>query len=487
MKPLLRACLARIDGSIYAKDNKVAGPEAGYERFYYELMATDYNTTLIDKQSLGVKTSTLSDGSLVYDGCLGSIQRNESDYTLGFVANPVYGQNLSMGGYYGGSEPIIFSAYDPQVKPIEISILTSLGSSTPIEMKLLFISSLILLFMIYYSFFKSVHLKRKKSSWKTACNGFDIVYGCLLRQYSCFEAKIERKRKIIRPLLFLTVLFTYIFMHFVCSLIKTDQVVIPEPNTIRSYQQIIENNGKITPILMKFDNDHVVFQFASENTTKKHLWNQILKQKGGENASIIKTKPQIMETLIKMKNQTAVVLTSSVVRIIWSTNTCIYYKITKSPHNVLVSKDPGETVVQVKTSIKRRIPDFEGNVNRFKRMDDIFNAFFEMGLNTKAHDIQALYSLRGKPFPKGLQDPVRECLSNTITSPHPEFTQKKLKEFSTLFIYCWIANALFILVILLELYVKHNSLDNKIYQRRSNLDEKIPTPFKLVRYQAQIK
>jgi len=244
-------------------------------------------------------------------------------------------------------------------------------------------------------------------------------------------------------------------MHFVCSLIKTDQVVIPDPETIRSYQTIIDSNGKITPIFMLINNDHVGFKFSIENTTKNILWKHILKQKGGMNASFIHSKKEILVTLERMKNLTAVVLISSVKRVIWTSNTCIYYKLKKYQENVLISVDPEETVVQLKTTIKRRIPDFERNVNRFKRMDDIINAFFEMGLNIKAHDLQAFSSLKGKPFPKGLHDPVRECLSNTIISPHPEFTQKKLKEFKTLFIYYLFVMLLLLFVYISELYVKH--------------------------------
>jgi len=468
MKPLIRVCINIIDKIIEIKNGRVIASVQDYHDFYIDSMFKHYNTSLIGNYFEGaiIPGSEASDGTFSYSGCLGSIQANQSDYILRFVSHPVIGRNLSIGGIYGGSSPIIVSAYDPQVKPIEMTILSSLSSPVPFNMKMLFLASLFVFFFIFVSFFSSKFFHKIKQNKISLIDSvlfsFDIIIGSLLKNYSCFEAKIESRkmRKSIRLVIFLVVIFTFLFMYSVCCLIKTEQVVIPEPETIRSYKKIVDLNGKTTPIFLKNQNYHLMFKYSSKKSTKNKLWNLILKQKGGLETSLIKYGQQMLETELKIINQTQVFLTSNLFKISWATDTCLLAKMAGKRENVLISVDPEESVNQLKSTIKRRIPLFEGNVQRYKKADSILNAFHEMGLNEKVLDLKAYSILRGKPVPKGLQDSLRECLSNVIIRPHPEISDKTFKQFASLFSYfIWsIISCLIILVIEVDY---NNSLKNK--------------------------
>ena len=440
MKPLIRVCINKIEKLSYVVNNRIRGSIQAYYNFYVDNMFKKYNTSLIsrDREGALIPGSEASDGTFLYNGCLGSIQSNESDYLLQFVSHPIIGRNLSMGGIYGGSTPIIISAYDPQVKPIPVTILSSLSSPVPFDMKLLFIFSLLVLFFILYSCltFRSLNRTKKKQQINPFYTSFDIIIGSLLKNHACFEAKIER-RKSIRPLVFLVVIFTFLFTYCVCCLIKTEQVVIPEPETIRTYKKIVElmENGKLIPKFMKIRDDYSWFRYSSKNSTKIKLWNQVIKQKDGLETSFIRNREELLDTKSNLLNQTNVFLSSTLFKTAWVTNACYVFKSKNKSQNILVSIDPENPIIEVKSTIKRRIQEFEGDVNRYKRVDDIVNAFHEMGIHEKTQDYRSFTILRGKPMPKGLQDSLRECQSNVIISPHPEFSDKTLKEFESLFLY----------------------------------------------------
>jgi len=233
MKTSIQLCISRLLKVVSLKNNRLEGPSVNYYNFYVDNLFKDYNLSLTtkDREEEVIPGSQASDGTFSYTGCLASIQSNQSDYILQFVSHPMIGKNLSMGGIYGDSSPIIISAYNPQVNLIPSTILANFSSPVPMDMQLLFVLSLFILFSILYAFFSCKLFYRRKKKRSSPCQiSFDIIIGSLLRNYSCFESKIDSRKSIhsIRPLIFLVVIFTFLFMTFVCSLIKTDQVVVPE-------------------------------------------------------------------------------------------------------------------------------------------------------------------------------------------------------------------------------------------------------------------
>ena len=435
MKTDIRVCLGRIPGMFFVSKGKIVGPQRAFETFYYENLFRDYNSSIIDKPISGgiIPGSEAADGTFLYTGCLESIQKNESDYLLGSISQPIIGRNLSMGGLYGGATSIIISAYNPQVNPKEINILSSLLSSTPYEIKLLFLSFVLLFCFILYFLFSNETKSRIK-----LC--FSIIFGCLLKQYSCFESCLTEKMiSRIRWILFVLVVFTFLFMHYVCSLIKTDQVVFPDPKTITSYQDILDSNGMTVPKFVAVNYDYIKFQMSSEGSKRRQIWNRISRENKIFDPCLLKSKRDILSADFQLLNQTAVIITYSNGMLAWISNLCVIYKMHRKPHNVLVSIDPNESLTLIKSTMKRKISDEEGNVNRFKRVDQVLNSFLEMGLNEKAHEYQAFTMLEGKPFPKKIYTEVRECMSNIVQTPHPEFSSKKITEFESLFLNFFIA------------------------------------------------
>ena len=462
MKSNIRVCLGRYFRLPSVQNGRIVGPVHLYRNFYYKNIFKDYNCTLIDRPVAGglIPGSEASDGTFLYNGCLGSIQSNESDYTLDFVSQPVIGKNLSMGGMYGSATSLIISAYNPEVNSKKVTILSSLVSSTPTEMKLLFLVVLLLFYLLLYATYSRqfIDYKTVKIKELSLTNCFFIIFGCVFKQYSCFENKTEKLLR-IRGILMLLIIFTFLFMQFVCCLIKTDQVVYAQPKTITSYQDILDSNGKTVPMFMGLRPDYQSFQMSSEGSKRKQIWNRISRGNHILNSFIIQNRVDRNRVYDGLINQTIIVLIYSNSRLVWSTNICFEFIKKNYSNNVLMSIDPSESEFAIKSVMKRTIQDFEGNVNRFKKVDDTYNAFLEMGLHEKAHMYQAFSGLKGKPVPKGIQDKLGECMSNVVQTPHPEFSNKKMKEFSSLYICFIIAMSACILVLLIEIIINEIGLN----------------------------
>jgi len=193
---------------------------------------------------------------------------------------------------------------------------------------------------------------------------------------------------------------------------------------------------------------------SREGSKRKQIWHRISKNNKIFKSCLLRNKQDIIKADFDLLNQSKVIIAYTNIKLAWMSNICLLYKLKNQSHNVLVSMDPTESLVHFKTAIKRRIPDSEGNVNRFNRVDRILNSLHEMGLHEKAHKYQAFSMLEGKPVPKGIQDKLREFMSNVVQTPHPDFSNKKMTEFASLFIYYIFAVLVILVVFFVENFVK---------------------------------
>ena len=191
-KQIIRLCLGKLDGSYWSSNGKIMGPERAYVSFYYYPPFKSYNASLIDRDNEGgIIGSQEPDGTYLYDGCLGSIQMNETDYTLGAYNHPIDGRNLSMGGFIAGVNTMIMSAYDSKVTPNQITILTSLDS-TSLGVKFLFLYFLVLFYYLLVGLLSCPAYKGEKSV-RPVQSSIAIIMGSLLKQYSSFNSTLDLK------------------------------------------------------------------------------------------------------------------------------------------------------------------------------------------------------------------------------------------------------------------------------------------------------
>jgi len=459
-KPVIRLCLSFIKGCFDSPDGKtIVGPLSDLTNFYYINQFKDYNTSITSYPKLGTQIAELNDGSFSYDGCLGSNQKNETDYVIGIVPFPLMGQNLTNEAVSIDDFDIITSMYDPEQNLTECnSILGSLNSPVPTDMKITFLSFLFLFFLIFYIFLSSgvfrrgLHLRKRKTAFPKT-NAINIIIGSLLRQYSCFESMIENKRMIIRPLVFLLVVFTFIFMHIVSSLIKTEQVAIHDPVTIQTYKTKAER--KIMVNFIKTTTDYDSFKSANNKSMKRKIWEQMSSQEGGLEASFIggnnsDSVGSFFSLIQKVANQSAVVLMTNIARQSIDTNVCAIMRLQGKAHNMLSKVDASEAKFEFKTTGRRVILESEGDLNKYKKADDLMKRFFQMGINTKNLELNG-FKLLPEQEVKQVIGKVRDCLANEIVKQEPEVETKTFKEFTTLFLWYSVGMILWSIILSFEL------------------------------------
>ena len=324
-KQNIRLCIGKLEGSYWASNGKVVGPDSAYVSFYYSPLFDLFNATLIDKDhECDIIGSQEPDGTYLYDGCLGSIQMNETDYAIGAYNHPVIGRNISMGASMTGVNTMILSAYDPKVTPNKITILTSLDS-TSLGVKFLFIYFMVLFYYLFHGLLTCRVFNRKRSVRPVSLS-IDIIMGSLLKQHSCFDSTLDSLKKSFRPLSFLVVIFTFLFTCYLCCLIKTEQVIVDEPESIQSYYKILKSNGRIVPMFIYAHNEYNSFKFSLVES-KQRIWNTMLTQFGGLNASMIMNKEGLFDALDKISRQEAVTIITSQAKVAFITNSCLVFKI----------------------------------------------------------------------------------------------------------------------------------------------------------------
>jgi len=456
MKPIIRICISCLNVIYYLNSNQeIDGILKDYVSFYIENQFKDYNRSLFCESRVGTKIGPPnSEGPFIYNGCLARIQENKSDYLYGSVTQPVLGQNLVLSGVFGESDHSIISIYKPTDMTIKNTILLSFNSPWSLQMKCYFVLFQLLFFFVLHWFFRSGVFRRghqiiKRKRDRPVSLAFNVILGTLLKQWSCYVSMLIKKRKIIRPLIIVMVIFNYLFLFILCSLLKTDLVTSLDPETIETYKKIVDSNGKILPVFINTLTEYEAFEFASEGTMRRELWKHILKQKGGKSRSLVSGQG-VLNSIEDIRQQKAVVLASiNDYQHVWDTNICTVLKSQGKRDNVLILRDPFEEMTLTKMVVRRTSKDESTDI--FKPADRIMNSFFEMGINLKTYDLQN-YALA---INQDLNpEDMRVCLSNVIQTPKKDFVDKDLTSFLSLFyvffgfVLCWL------LVLLIEVCVR---------------------------------
>lgn len=223
--------------------------------------------------SLGQETQTgtiIDSVNLKYDGCIGSLQRNESDFLLTVANFPVIGPNLKHAPAEGNEKMGILSAY---IKPYDTD-----GHLTDVlDMMSAFSSSLWLLFGLFFFvifMMLAVSLRsltnKHRIRRKAIVRSMTIVIACIMKQHSSKGMTVVRSTN---RLLYLTATVLSLYgIYYLTSLAKTEMVVIRPPRTIQSYSDIIDSG--VRPAWMSGHGAHYVFKVSADGTKEKQIWDQ---------------------------------------------------------------------------------------------------------------------------------------------------------------------------------------------------------------------
>ena len=271
----LRVCYPRIPGALIHDGKRFEGFAAPLIATPIQAITRSFNISLVSSQSMfGSLTDPVK---RLYDGCIGSLQRNESDYAIVEALAPVFGPNVAQGPAIGYERMNIISYYNPVMKANDCDISQSFHSfATDVwlgvaAMSCLFIALLLMLQLVFCK--EADKKKRWKKRVKRALQqSVTIVVRKLLKQSS---VNSRRHDKDIRPIRLTMSLFFFWILLIFLSLIKTEKTVTKKPDTIENYDDIMSR--KILPIWLAQLPDKDLFKYAPRESFQHRLWQSTVK------------------------------------------------------------------------------------------------------------------------------------------------------------------------------------------------------------------
>ena len=317
-----------------------------------------------------------------YDGCLGSVQRNESDAMLFPVAFPTLDfERIYPVQIVSQELLVIIQGYKPTSRTGYADTLkAAVPAFTPGLWMLVFFTLMvfIVLFKMKVSLRNWVRkLMKRKRRGKKDYSTYEVL--SLFIQQESFDYH-DRTRSYLS--LLITVMSFILINSYFCNLMSTEQVVVPKPIILESYMDLLMKN-EMTPIFFLQMDDHQYFK--SGNGNMKLWWQTIVSR--AKNESDLFADLEDLSRLIDIINE-ALKLKRSLIA------------------NNLYSKIVRRTVCHALCTIK-----LEDNVFVWTQMDRLLNNGFPKAvvlrkINENAMIVQSIRSIRDG-FEMGVQYFIR--------------------------------------------------------------------------------
>lgn len=226
------------------------------------------NVTTVTESGVGALRNQETFG---YDGCIGSVQRNDSDFALIGVKLDYYGPTAMPAYTLTHDQPVIASIYHKSNSSAGSSctstrVLDFLDAYSP---ALWFVTVYITLFILAMT---SAAMILRRESFGLDCRMarrlVTNVLACFLHQHS--SCCTRRLRSIPAFLLLLLAILGFYTTFFLLSMISTEMVVIPRPETYNSYRDLLDHD--VLPIWVEGMNDQRFFQHAVPDSYAHRLW-----------------------------------------------------------------------------------------------------------------------------------------------------------------------------------------------------------------------
>ena len=208
----------------------------------------------------------------LYNGCLGSVQRNESDAIMAPVAFPTQDfEKINPVQIISQEALTIIQGYKPTYRiGYADTLKAALPAFTPGLWMLMFLT--LMTFMILFKLKVSLqNLLKKVMRRKRRAKKDDSTYEVLslFIQQNSFDYH-DRTRSYLS--LLITVM-SFILINNFCNLMSTEQVVVPKPIILRSYMDFLTRR-EMTPVFYLQMDDYKYFK--SGNSNMKFWWESMV-------------------------------------------------------------------------------------------------------------------------------------------------------------------------------------------------------------------
>ena len=205
----------------------------------------------------------------VYSGCIGLIQQNKSDVIFSMVNYPLPAINLTQGTVVMDSTLQFVNTYKP-TKQVEAVQIESMFDSFSSDVWLLtsFILLTCICFLLMHERLRITFSSRCKGEPKTHPNQH-FTYQ-VVTHFTGF-GQLDDSTGSVRKIWFLVLsFFSFMIILYLSSLVKTDLVVVPPPNTMRSYQEMLDQGCSVW--FFNGADTYQPFKSAAQGSEAKRLW-----------------------------------------------------------------------------------------------------------------------------------------------------------------------------------------------------------------------
>ena len=242
-------------------------PANDFYRWVFDLRPT-LNITWIHGDGLGILRDP---GVFEYDGCIGSVQRNESDFGTILTPEDYYGSSVRVWNTMLSDQNTIGTAYNKsQITGKNTRVLDFLDAYSfdhwiATINSMLFMNVIIMMQMSGRRKRKYVLRERIMKSFRDANS---IAVSCILNQHgNCGNIRMQPMTNWIYT--FMTILGFYTG-YFLTSMIKTEMVVQEPPPIYQSYQDILDYD--VPPIWDLESNSKRSFEDAVPGSAEHRIW-----------------------------------------------------------------------------------------------------------------------------------------------------------------------------------------------------------------------
>ena len=421
---------------------------SGDERMFSGLFAPAYDF-LVDKvwrffpnaslMSMN-KQGDIDSVTMMFDGCLGRLQRNESDVTIPVLPFPLLGNGLIHSTTAGASKVVIGSLYNNTAAPSHMDVVDAFNSFTRQLWSLTILTTAILTFVVFMMF-RSKLLSLPKSDaagkhwfrltkWQRTrrclSQALIVATANILKQHTSYSFRGKLLRRKIILLLF--AVFSLLIMLYFSSMIKTEMVIQKRPETISSYEDLLAKPST-KPLWSKQLNSHWDFMKAGRNTSEGRIWERA--KRIGIDSCFLSSEADIQPNIGPIERQEAVWLWPNYIMDVVITNICAFSRANGVFADVNMwarSDEHAREKLNVMMLSAAMHPD---SVNKFNRIEQ---AEFEHHIRFKT-----LKRMEFSVFPNTGSKSVRDCVANRIIYPDYDIKAVHLRHYSRLFVlsaYC---------------------------------------------------
>jgi hypothetical protein len=364
----------------------------------------------------------------IYDGCIGSIQSNESDWAMIQVPIGDHGPNITQGPAIGFERISILSSYNMTDEVLETDILHAFNSFTWslwIEVILTFLLFILLLFAALNCSsccFRTRHRRSRNKYLKSFSKSLSLIIAMLLKQISAYS--MMRRLCFTRMLHLSIILFCFWIHFYFCTLIKTELSIVKNPITIENYDDIL-SRPETLPMWFALQNDKDLFSKAEHGTKEAKIWKKALHMtKGDISHALLTADPHKgMESGKKGMRQEAVLLLGRHLQMQVRSSMCAMQSAFPDVHYMTrLTSDPGSKEMVRVFFYNSRLE------NWIKRMiHETTNKRMEAGLMDHASKIAVI------PVIRPSEDKMRDCMSVTVIKKTPEIHEPHISHYCSLF------------------------------------------------------